>query len=511
MQYKNNHKYKKIFLRNFGPIIECELEIRPLTVLLGPGNTGKSYVATLLYALHSSFNNQSSRNHIDAFEAAQLFKDSFGASSDQKLEEVKSSLKESLSEFDEARSKKKQNGLFILREPAIRAIETTFEGSNDKLKREIERCFGTSIQDLVRYRSRGASNVSVSSAGMDASEEQIEFTYDLKQNSIASSCPVRLPLTINDGGIPPNLRRGLKRSSSENDPRILGGDMGFWFAFEDLLKLTQHSLVDSFIWPAHYLPADRTGLLGAHAVLVGSLIERAATTGLLPSVSPPLLKGTIADFLEKLIVRKPLHLVGDDLPIDGEVASAIEDQLIKGSILYGIDQLTGNPKFQFLPRHWKHPLPLLNSSSMVSELAPVVMFLRDHVHSQHFVIIEEPESHLHPAKQVEFIRLLVKLIDYKVRVVLITHSEWIIDELANIVSRAKNLSSRSQFEDHSKVSIPASQVGVWYFHPKTRKGRVIGSQVKEIKINDSGFYPTDFDDVARELHNDWIDTNEEYN
>ncbi|MCY3791065.1 MAG: AAA family ATPase, partial [Gemmatimonadetes bacterium] len=40
---------------NFGPIVEAKIDLRPLTVFVGPSNTGKSYLAILIYALHRFF------------------------------------------------------------------------------------------------------------------------------------------------------------------------------------------------------------------------------------------------------------------------------------------------------------------------------------------------------------------------------------------------------------------------------------------------------------------------
>lgn len=39
-------------VKDFGPIAEAQIELRPMTVFVGPSNTGKSYFATLVYALH---------------------------------------------------------------------------------------------------------------------------------------------------------------------------------------------------------------------------------------------------------------------------------------------------------------------------------------------------------------------------------------------------------------------------------------------------------------------------
>ena len=46
---------------NFGPISEASIELRPMSVFVGPSNTGKSYMAALIYALHQFFSEYSRR------------------------------------------------------------------------------------------------------------------------------------------------------------------------------------------------------------------------------------------------------------------------------------------------------------------------------------------------------------------------------------------------------------------------------------------------------------------
>ena len=55
MAAPTSKKSLKIAVSNFGPIIEANIDLRPLTVFVGPSNTGKSYMAILIYALQRFF------------------------------------------------------------------------------------------------------------------------------------------------------------------------------------------------------------------------------------------------------------------------------------------------------------------------------------------------------------------------------------------------------------------------------------------------------------------------
>src|SRR5919112_5582446 len=44
-------RYPKFTVENFGPIHSGSVEIKPLTILIGANNSGKSYLATLAYSL----------------------------------------------------------------------------------------------------------------------------------------------------------------------------------------------------------------------------------------------------------------------------------------------------------------------------------------------------------------------------------------------------------------------------------------------------------------------------
>ena len=114
------------------------------------------------------------------------------------------------------------------------------------------------------------------------------------------------------------------------------------------------------------------------------------------------------------------------------MARLLEESLMKGSVGVGRSEID-YPSFVYRPNGWRRDLPLMHSSSMVSELAPIVLYLRHIVRPGDTLIIEEPEAHLHPTAQVELTRLLAGVAKAGIRVIITTHSEWVLWELANLV------------------------------------------------------------------------------
>ena len=143
----------------------------------------------------------------------------------------------------------------------------------------------------------------------------------------------------------------------------------------------------------------------------------------------------------------------------------------------------------------------MNASSMVSELAPVVLYLRHVVQPGDVLIIEEPESHLHPEMQVEFIRQLAAVVRSGVRVMLTTHSEWVLEELANLVLLSELPKAQRRDIAGTDFALRRDEVGAWLFEPKQRPK---GSVVKEIPLDaEFGGFQSGFGLVTESLYNRW--------
>ena len=250
--------------------------------------------------------------------------------------------------------------------------------------------------------------------------------------------------------------------------------------------------------PASYLPADRTGVMHAHRVLVSSLINRASQPRLRRDDPLPDLSGVVADFLKQLIELGDLSERRRNKA--DTLAKRIEQAILRGSVQIKTSEM-GYPQFFYKPNGWENALPLLNASSMVSELAPVVLYLRHVVQPGETLIIEEPESHLHPAMQVEFTRQIAALVHAGVRVIVTTHSDWVLETLANLVRLSELPKARRKGIEGADLVLRPDQVGAWLFKSKESPK---GSVVEEIRFDpDAGGLESDYSDVAEQLYNEW--------
>ena len=505
----------RLDVEDFGPITKASVDLRPLTVFIGPSNTGKSYLAILVYVLHQCFGEDaSSRNGRRPRYSHQLRGSLLRAI--RKDAEGSSFLLRKLRDWLSfpyqrgSRSRLPQEA-----DSYIRSFFERAEGFDRYSAAELRRCFGVdSMASLVR-RSSSASRARVE-LSIPRSVDPGMVKYDLKlgREGIVFSGNILGHQSLSDEIENRDLLAGAPVLAGRNS--VLPPHVGLAdYEVQDLsyfLTSVAEDIFRKLLSPIHrsayYLPADRTGVMHSHQVVVSTLVQNATTAGLKPSVGIPLLSGVLADFLSQLIElsgeQGQLRSRSDsaDSGMNEALAQNLEHRVLKGAVRMD-DSSSGYPSFDYLPRDWDEPLPLMRASSMVAELAPVVLYLRHLVDPEDVLIIEEPESHLHPAMQVEFTRQIAGLVRAGIRVIVTTHSEWVLQELANVVRASALPESEREGIAGGDVALDASQVGAWFFKPD-QNGE--GSTVSEIGLDEeSGLYPTDFEEVARAMHNDWAE------
>ena len=471
-----DRKYSVIKVENFGPIERGEVELRPLTVFTGPSNTGKSWLAILLYALLCDLPRKSSgwrhpfRRMFRSMERAALQK--FPEEPDAWIASLEAGKPVRLTASD------RQLVLSYLQAEGRDTIE------------EILRCFGLSnAAQFVRESDADSAKVEfrpVRDAGLEEYASTLEIGKEAGREPVYSvTLPEDLELLIDSEQMRSFLidrlevvRRFGEAEESESAERRAG--------YFSMLSFVVTSL-DPGRQPVWYLPADRGGVMRAHHAVVSALIQRASRAALRQQPSVSTLSGILSDFLENLIeLAQKRHT--ERRPI----ATSLEEKVIGGSIdIEGTE--IDYPRFSWTPDGWDRSLPLLSVSSMVSELAPVALYLKHLVSEGDLLIFEEPEAHLHPAKQVALVQEVANWVKRGVQVVLTTHSEWILEALSNLVGEG---------EKGLNEGLRAEDVGLWQFDAPDGQG----THIRKIDWSEEeGGYATGYEDVAVDLHNKWAD------
>jgi predicted ATPase len=78
-------------------------------------------------------------------------------------------------------------------------------------------------------------------------------------------------------------------------------------------------------------------------------------------------------------------------------------------------------------------LPVSTSSSMVKSISGLYAYLAYRAEKNDFLIVDEPESNLHPEAQVKTIELFSIMANRGIKVLATTHSPYIVDHLINLI------------------------------------------------------------------------------
>ena len=477
----------RLEVANFGPVSKAELELRPLTVFAGPSNAGKSCLAKLVYALHGYF----SRHPVARTRTYRLSDFNRAVRRIGDLPGVARRLEEFVLNPVEERVDSSALGedIAALTRLALQVPDVGADTADPLLD-----VFGTaSMDDLILRRARDC-RFRLSYAAADASERAEAFQYAFKIVDGELDCTVAIPsdasLRLEKGRLFRRVGRGsglLFWPADDDDESIGHGGL-----LITLVSLAQPGTVGSLSRPAWYLPAGRSGIIEAQAAILGSAIDRMGDNG--PRNHGPV-PGALREFLRDIFVDLPRRPVGSRV---GEtLARRFEETIIEGTVCL---EARGDASsvIAFRPDGWDRDLPLGQASSLTTQMIPLVLYLRHYATPGSTIIIEEPEAHMHPAMQVRFMTAIARIVAAGVRVLMTTHSEWILSALANIV-RASELSDRRQEDLAAGAVLERASVGAWLFEPGD-----LGIKTSEIPLNsESGMYDAGFPDVSRALYNNW--------
>ena len=87
-------------------------------------------------------------------------------------------------------------------------------------------------------------------------------------------------------------------------------------------------------------------------------------------------------------------------------------------------------------------IPLHRASSSARGLSDLYFFLRHVARKDHLLIIDEPESHLDTANQIQLARLLARCVRAGLKVLITTHSDYLIKEFNNLIMLSRSFADK---------------------------------------------------------------------
>jgi len=496
--YTNKEKTEnlKLKIRNFGPITEGEIALKPLTIFIGPNNSGKSYAAMLIHSIFESYSPRYMPRDFPPDFRVHFLLDYHKVDVDKLTKDLNRII---------SRIPSMREGEYleipdtIIEKIYRRLIEIIYENS---LSSEITRAYASKLHDLVKIGEKSFE------LGIEFNSHSVSVTC--KKNKIEISKLPKLNFKIKF--VLTKMKREIFNIKEKNSEVIVELNSRFWIKdgekikkdgstsilVSSILRILLNRAFGSDYAPAcYYLPAARSGILQGHRALAATIMKEIPYIGIhkFEILDIPKFSGVVSDFISSLLEipnRKSKFY---------KLAKDFENELISGEII--LKKLEDSPypeiKYKFRGRE----IPMHRASSTVSELAPLFLYLKYIVKPNSILIIEEPEAHLHPENQRILAKYLVRLIRSGVYVVITTHSEYLVEQFNNfmILSRIDKKTRKNKYRYSEEDYLNYDEVAAYVFKYDADSQ---GYRIKEVEITEEGISEQEFIDIQEVLYEEII-------
>ena len=446
----------KIDIKDFGPIRRGSMDLMPMTVLLGPNNSGKSYAALLIRSLFGSKRGSASSEHL------------------HKAKHIATTSKPTV------------DGSMPVRDDVVEDLVGEFcNRFQERILHNIKSAFLDDFASLIRF---GAERCTVRM-------QTNRITARIRISNERYACKV-LP------SAKPNIWLNKARNGNltyrVEDNSVFINTPGLDHDLESIVFSSMRDYLEPDA--AFYLPAARSGILQGHKAISANIVRHAPYAGLREAEFTKL-SGAVADFIGDIIEMTPRRGPFYD------IASELEKELLQGQIK--IERRLLSSDIAYI--HKQHSIPIHRVSSTVSEMAPFILYLKHMIHEKSTLIIEEPEAHLHPRNQAIFAKYLVRLVRLGLRVVLTTHSPFILDQLSNLIQAGSTTARQNGAGPSSKKGpssnlnlgpddyLDAAEVAAYEFRHSHG-----AYDIRRLDVDAEGIPPDEFVKASDELHVEYL-------
>lgn len=446
----------KINFKNIGAVKDATIDLnKKLIVLCGPNNTGKTYISYAIYGIIEGLKNQ-------FFSSSEMFS------------------KENLIELVD-----KKEVFIELNSEKLYKYETLVSG----FKNNLDSLYGISESEVKRLLKDVDVDFLISKEEFEKtiSESEFNITRDL------GFIELRFIKVKNSN----QLKIELIKFKEENIESF----------FSDFIGSKILAIIIRYpAFSSHIFSVERNSIYTFSkelSVKRNMLIDEMQKNAGSKKMNP-------FEWMSKRSTRYPLP-IRDGLEIAEDIvnyqkresefvnfANEIEADILNGKVSVNKD---GEVVFASNKAKSKK-IPIHLSASLVKTLSSVIFYLKHLAKPNDLIIIDEPELNLHPDNQIILTRIFAKLINKGFRILISTHSDYVIREINNLIMLSGIKNNQKIIEElgySDDELINSSDVGAYLFkYPNSSSTKTI---VKELEVSYEGFDVDSIDETINKLNN----------
>ena len=289
-------------------------------------------------------------------------------------------------------------------------------------------------------------------------------------------------------------------SDDTNDGKVLLASLATG-SLEKFAERTSQSLTRRLSWGLFHsaftiFPVERIATtIFARELLIRrvEMLEEDAIETEAPASVPPAAGRYPLPIRHSLLAAADLDALSVEVSIFHDLAEELE-----GSVLQGSFKVDEHGEVLFIPRTSpEQTLGLHQSASVVKSLSALVFYFRHLADEGDSIIIDEPELNLHPDNQRRVARVLAKASNRGIKVMMSTHSDYLIGEFNNLLMLGRDTPQAAEVRQELGYDVASvlkpEQVGVYL---------VSDGLCKPVEVKQTGFEIKTFEDAFHSMNRD---------
>jgi hypothetical protein len=468
-----------IKFHNLGKIKETELDLRPLTIIIGPNNSNKTYIAYSVYALWEWLGSGDS----PIFEADSHSIWKWLEKKGIPFSEPEDKFSLPVDIIDKILSEAYRKQYITLN------LEKFFQDSSHKLFADTNLEIELSVKEEIKKIFARGKQISFHGSFLFEIKEDLLLVRpnDITENNISQFCPI------------PGLE-GI--TGFEELP-----DDGFFSFLPDISEL---------LFPVPLaLPAERNALILTYKLLSNRRYKLMKDTqreifsksnldkrqlALLKEQGDTGYPKPIEDFMDFLIDVEIAKKADTEAEFQ-ELADRIEQHLQDRNKLYLKPMRLGGKEIKVRVKKGLD-IDLHNTSSSIRQLAPLLLYLRYRAKKNDFLIIDEPEMNLHPEAQAKLLEIFGMMVNAGIRILITTHSPYLLAHLNNLVHddvKAAKTAASSLYLKDGRAFLSTEQVSAY---------EMKNNKLHDLKDEDFGIRWDTLSDVSADIQQKYFEIQE---